>query len=188
MKRRMQKILEILKKSEKPIKGRELARKLGVSRQLIVQYISQLKADGHSIISTREGYILEKEKNTFRKMIAVKHKADEIEEELMTIVNSGGRVLDDILNSLGVKHKPVKRVVAGSGRRLKDFSDAGLIDEDTVVIDTDKVSLWKLMMGLFNSADSYVVAPGVINIVASGTGEYAVIIENEEDRIMLGLG
>ncbi|HEW92435.1 MAG TPA: transcription repressor NadR [Thermotogaceae bacterium] len=97
MKRRMQKILEILKKSEKPIKGRELARKLGVSRQLIVQYISQLKADGHSIISTREGYILEKEKNTFRKMIAVKHKADEIEEELMTIVNSGGRVLDVIV-------------------------------------------------------------------------------------------
>lgn len=97
MKNRMKKILEILRDSEKPVKGKELSDILGVSRQMIVQDISQLKADGHRIIATRDGYILEKEKNVIRKMIAVKHGADEIEEELMIVVNAGGKVIDVIV-------------------------------------------------------------------------------------------
>lgn len=97
MKKRLTQILEILKRSDMPVKGKELAEELGVSRQLVVQYISQLKAEGHSIISTRDGYVLDKERNTFRKMVAVKHSVEEIEEELMAIVNAGGRILDVIV-------------------------------------------------------------------------------------------
>jgi hypothetical protein len=97
LKKRLIQILEILKRSDTPVKGKELAEKLGVSRQLVVQYISQLKAEGHSIISTRDGYVLDKERNAFRKMVAVKHSVEEIEEELMAIVNAGGRILDVIV-------------------------------------------------------------------------------------------
>jgi len=97
LKNRAKKIIEILKNSERPVKGKELSEMLGVSRQIIVQDISQLKADGHQIIATRDGYVLEKERNVIRKMVAVKHGADEIEEELMTVVNAGGKVIDVIV-------------------------------------------------------------------------------------------
>ncbi|WGS64838.1 transcription repressor NadR [Marinitoga aeolica] len=90
------KILRILMDSEEPIKGKVLAEKIGVSRQMIIQYISKLKTEGHKIASTRDGYILEREKG-IRKMIAVKHSSNEIEDELFSIVNAGGTVLDVIV-------------------------------------------------------------------------------------------
>ncbi|SHF16661.1 hypothetical protein SAMN02745164_01921 [Marinitoga hydrogenitolerans DSM 16785] len=90
------KILKILEKFEKPIKGKILAEKIGVSRQMIIQYISKLKSDGYNIVSTRDGYMLERE-HGIRKMIAVKHDADEIESELFAIVNAGGKILDVIV-------------------------------------------------------------------------------------------
>ena len=90
------KILKILEKSDVPIKGKELAEKISVSRQMIIQYISKLKSEGHKIISTREGYILEREEG-LRKMIAVKHSTEEIEKELVAIIKAGGNVLDVIV-------------------------------------------------------------------------------------------
>jgi hypothetical protein len=90
------KILNILMSRETPIKGKELAKLIGVSRQMIIQYISKLKTEGYNITSTRDGYILEREKG-IRKMIAVKHSSDEIEDELFSIVKAGGKILDVIV-------------------------------------------------------------------------------------------
>jgi len=90
------KILNILMSREMPIKGKELAELIGVSRQMIIQYISKLKTEGYNITSTRDGYILEREKG-IRKMIAVKHSSDEIEDELFSIVKAGGKILDVIV-------------------------------------------------------------------------------------------
>jgi len=91
-----EKILKILKSLKTPIKGKDLAERIGVSRQMIIQYVSKLKSEGHKIASTRDGYILEREVG-LRKMIAVKHSSDEIENELISIVKAGGKVLDVIV-------------------------------------------------------------------------------------------
>ena len=51
-------ILEILNNRTTPVSGTELAGKLGVSRQGIVQDIALLRADNKEIMSTDKGYVL----------------------------------------------------------------------------------------------------------------------------------
>jgi hypothetical protein len=97
MKENMKKILEILSNSSKPVKGKELAEIIGVSRQAVVQYISVLKTKGYKIFATRDGYILENSKDKVRKMVAVKHTSEEIYNELLSIVKAGGKVIDVIV-------------------------------------------------------------------------------------------
>lgn len=91
-------IREILEKSDKPQKGHILAEKLGVTRQIIVKDIAILRAEGKSIIATPDGYLIPKiEKKLVRKVIAVSHKTNEIEDELKTIVKFGGKIEDVIV-------------------------------------------------------------------------------------------
>lgn len=92
---RREKIIEIIKASKKPISGGELAQMLGVSRQVIVQDIALLRASDIDIISTTKGYLLyQNEKTKYQRIIRVKHSTDDIEDELCTIVDNGGKVLD----------------------------------------------------------------------------------------------
>ncbi|MBO8139137.1 MAG: transcription repressor NadR [Thermosipho sp. (in: Bacteria)] len=97
MREKMKKILEILSNSKEPVKGKDLAEIIGVSRQAIVQYISVLKTKGYKIFSTRDGYILENSKDKVRKMVAVKHSSKEIYNELLKIVKAGGKVINVIV-------------------------------------------------------------------------------------------
>lgn len=92
-------ILNSLKQLEKPIKGTELAEKFGVSRQVIVQDIALLRAKGEDILATPQGYIiLKKEEVNVIRTIVCKHSGyNEIEDELITIVDMGGKVLDVIV-------------------------------------------------------------------------------------------
>ncbi len=96
---RREKILEVLKNTKAPISGGELAKKLNVSRQVIVQDIALLRATNKNILSTTKGYILYREdtKKSYRTYL-VKHTNEEIEDELCTIVDSGGKVLDVIVS------------------------------------------------------------------------------------------
>ncbi|WP_203635923.1 transcription repressor NadR, partial [Thermobrachium celere] len=83
------------KKASSPVKGGELSKLYNVSRQVIVQDIALLRAEGHDIIATPQGYILMTNNNGYiRKIIAVKHDENQIEEELRTIVGLGGRIID----------------------------------------------------------------------------------------------
>lgn len=92
---RRDKILSILIESSNPIKGAELSNKFSVSRQVIVQDIALLRAEGKDIIATPQGYVLIPEKaGRIRKIVAVRHKECEIEDELKTIVGLGGNVID----------------------------------------------------------------------------------------------
>ena len=50
-------ILAMLKESNKPLAGKYLAEKLGVTRQIIVQDIALLRAENHNIMSTARGYV-----------------------------------------------------------------------------------------------------------------------------------
>jgi len=95
---RRAKIIEILRSSEEPVSGAELSKKLNVSRQVIVQDIALLRAVNRNIISTTRGYVLYyKEVQKVNRCFLVKHTDDEIEDELCTIVDNGGKVMDVIV-------------------------------------------------------------------------------------------
>lgn len=96
---RRESILRQLTESNLPISGLQLARMLNVSRQVIVQDIALLRAEKHDILSTNTGYIIKKSVMP-RRLFCVAHSDDNILDELYTIVDLGGRVLD-----VQVKHK-----------------------------------------------------------------------------------
>lgn len=98
-KERRDQIIQILKSNKEPISGSEIAKRLGVSRQIIVQDIALLRAVNKNILSTTKGYILYyQDKEKVNRCFLVKHTTDEIEDELCTIVDFGGKVLDVIVS------------------------------------------------------------------------------------------
>jgi len=98
--KRRRKILEEILSSTKPLTGTHLSKLFNVSRQIIVQDIALLRAAGYNIIATPQGYIhpssLELEQR-HRRMIACRHDVSQMEEELLTIVDLGGKILDVIV-------------------------------------------------------------------------------------------
>jgi len=86
-------IVNTLISSKEPISGSELARKFNISRQIIVQDISVLKALGYEILSTSQGYIMQKSPLSER-VFKVRHTTDQTEDELSCIVDLGGTVVD----------------------------------------------------------------------------------------------
>jgi transcriptional regulator of NAD metabolism len=66
---------------------------LHVSRQVVVQDIALLRAEGCEIVSTNRGYIIQMPAQAER-VYYVHHGNDRIQEELNLIVDLGGRVQD----------------------------------------------------------------------------------------------
>lgn len=96
-KTRRQEIINILAKTSQPISGSALAKKLGVSRQVIVQDIALLRTE-HPILATAQGYLLYTAPGrACRRAFRVKHTSEEIYDELITMVSLGGRILDVIV-------------------------------------------------------------------------------------------
>lgn len=94
------KILEILNHEEQPIPGNELAKRMSVSRQVIVQDIALLRAVNKNILSTNKGYVLYsgiEKAPKYRRIMKVRHEVEEIADELYTIVDFGGKVLDVVV-------------------------------------------------------------------------------------------
>lgn len=93
---RRKKILIKLINSQMPISASSLADEFKVSRQIIVGDIALLRAGGHDITATPRGYVLEGEETShpFVGIIACKHTLDELRDELYTIVDYGGTVMD----------------------------------------------------------------------------------------------
>ena len=95
---RREKLLQILKKSDKPVKGSELSAELQVSRQVVVKDIALLRASGLEIIATSNGYIvLDSVKNEFKTKCKNHNSDDELYDELQTIIDLGGKVKDVIV-------------------------------------------------------------------------------------------
>lgn len=86
-------ILKLLTDSAQPITGTELSRRLGVSRQVIVQDIALLKTGSAPIEAGRWGYQLKKPEGVTA-LFPVRHDDDQIRDELYAIVDAGGRVED----------------------------------------------------------------------------------------------
>ena len=97
---RREKIVAMLQEAKCPISGSELAKASGVSRQVIVQDIALLRAVDKNILSTNKGYIIYdpmKEEASVRRTIAVNHTDAQTKDELYTIVDYGGKVLDVVV-------------------------------------------------------------------------------------------
>lgn len=90
---RRDQILKILRESDKPVAGTELARQMDVSRQVIVQDMALIRANGIEVVSTNRGYIIVEEKAAQR-VFKVIHTDEEVEEELNLFVDHGAKVED----------------------------------------------------------------------------------------------
>ena len=91
---RREKLLETLKTANRPVSGSELARQFGVSRQVIVQDIALLRTN-QPILATAQGYLLYKsDHQKCRRAFTVSHTSEQVQDELNTIVDLGGKVLN----------------------------------------------------------------------------------------------
>ena len=89
---RRERIIGLLKASDLPLSGTELAKQCQISRQIIVQDIARLRASGYQILSTTKGYLLQSAPSNTCTLVS--HTTVQIEDELNTIVDLGGTVLD----------------------------------------------------------------------------------------------
>ncbi|WP_456278131.1 3H domain-containing protein [Bacillus sp. AK128] len=90
-------LLQWLKTADIPLTGSDLAERASVSRQVIVQDISLLKAKDEPIVATSEGYIYltsAQDQPLFQEVIVCKHTPEETMEELYIIVDHGVSVKD----------------------------------------------------------------------------------------------
>ncbi|MBQ8279039.1 MAG: transcription repressor NadR [Roseburia sp.] len=99
-KNRREKLILLLQQADAPISGTDLAKQLGVSRQVIVQDIALLRAVDKNILSTNKGYVLHvpgPENDRVKRSFAVSHSKEQIQDELYTMVDYGGKVLDVVV-------------------------------------------------------------------------------------------
>lgn len=96
--RRRGELIKILKGENKPLSGSKLGETFGVSRQVIVQDIALIRAQGLDVMATAKGYLLHRTtKQSRQRVFLVKHQYDDIGDELNTIVDFGGIVMNVII-------------------------------------------------------------------------------------------
>ena len=104
---RRKEILAIVGNSDNALPAAVLAEKLGVSRQVIVQDIAMLRANGFDIISTNRGYMLTAKKSFASRVFKCRHTFEQIVDEGYFIIGLGGRVEDIFVN-----HRVYGRIAA----------------------------------------------------------------------------
>ena len=93
---RRQALLDLLAAEGGPVTGDALAERFGVSRQAIVHDVAILRAAGEPIVATIRGYLLAPAAGRLphRAVVAVRHRPDAAEDELLALVDLGVRVID----------------------------------------------------------------------------------------------
>lgn len=94
---RRNEILSLLGNTSSPIPAGILSEKFAVSRQVIVQDIAILRANGYDIISTNRGYYIGGAIRAQR-VFKCRHLLEELVEEAEIIIDRGGRVEDVFVN------------------------------------------------------------------------------------------
>lgn len=96
---RRREMIRMLELATKPLSGTALANTFGISRQVVVQDVALLRAEGYDLLATARGYILNQDAGRMvSRVVLVKHTAEQIEDELNTIVDNGGRVRNVIVS------------------------------------------------------------------------------------------
>lgn len=118
---RREQIVHVLKSSNVPVSGINLAKRFQVSRQVIVQDIALIRAKDIHIYSTNKGYIIDNKQEVTR-VFKVIHTDSQVQTELETIIDLGGWVKD-----IFVYHKVYGVVKADmnihSRRDIKEYLD-----------------------------------------------------------------
>lgn len=97
---RREKMKQKIMSTPQPITGSELAKVFDVSRQVIVQDVAILRAAGAPILATAQGYMMPgiPLHKSIDRIFACKHITMEtLRDELTTIVDLGGRVIDVVV-------------------------------------------------------------------------------------------
>lgn len=147
-------VFDKLSHSTEPITGSDLADMMNVSRQVIVQDIAILRAQGVPIIATSSGYILQAQNQSNRliKTFVSKHDGfNQMEEELEIIVDYGGKIIDVIVEHqvygeiVGSLHIATKEDVANFIKKVKETNAkplASLTEGDhihTIEVPSEKI-------------------------------------------------
>ncbi|WP_238883334.1 transcription repressor NadR [Clostridium sp. YIM B02551] len=94
---RRKEIVNYIVNSKSPLKGSEIAKIFGVTRQVIVKDIAIIRAAGSNIVATPEGYIMNKENSRYRRILALCHNSSEMINELEIVIKYGGMIEDVII-------------------------------------------------------------------------------------------
>lgn len=90
-------ILSLIGNSGSPVAANFLSEKYSVSRQVIVQDIAILRAQGYGVISTNRGYVLGSGLRAER-VFKCRHTLDELVKESEIIISLGGKIEDISVN------------------------------------------------------------------------------------------
>lgn len=116
---RRQHIVSQIQSSQVPVPAKKLAAAYNVSRQVIVQDIALIRAEGYDILATNRGYILNSLGQVSR-TLKVQHTDERLEEELNLIVDLGGCV-----ENVSVNHRVYGQIEAplhiSSRRKAEEF-------------------------------------------------------------------
>ena len=94
---RRQAIARRLEGASGPVSAAVLAREHSVSRQIIVGDVALLRAGGLAVLATPRGYVLENPASAPAQAecrVVCRHDDDRLKEELYTVVDLGGAVID----------------------------------------------------------------------------------------------
>ena len=114
-------IINQIKTSSAPVPGKALAAQYEVSRQVIVQDIALIRAEGNNVISTNRGYILNAP-HTVNRIFKVHHTDADLENELCGIVDLGGKVINVMVNHRVYGHIEAELNI-GSRRQVENFME-----------------------------------------------------------------
>lgn len=121
-KERRQQLVGLLQATQQPITGTSLAKRLHVSRQVIVGDMAILRAAGIDIYATPQGYVIPSARliSSVTAKLACCHDRSGMAEELEIILDHGGKVLDVIVEH-GVYGEIKANLMLTSRRDLTDF-------------------------------------------------------------------
>lgn len=103
---RRNEILSLIGNSENPVPAGVIAERFAVSRQVIVQDIAILRANGYDITATNRGYVLNSKAQCSR-VFKCRHSFEQIVDEGALVIESGGRIED-----ISVNHRIYGKIAA----------------------------------------------------------------------------
>ena len=118
---RREQIIRQIQESKAPVSGTKLASFYNVSRQVIVQDIALIRAAGYEVVATNRGYILNVP-HTVSRVFKVQHTDAQMEEELTSIVDLGGCVVNTMVNHKVYGHMEASLGI-NSRRKVQIFMD-----------------------------------------------------------------
>ena len=164
-------ILKLLLDSSEPLKGSDIAKKYFVTRQIIVKDIAILRAMGNNIIATPDGYIINKNENKVKAIIAVTHTEEEMFDEMNIVIKYGG-IIEDVI----VEH-PLYGEITGM-LMIKNYNELNKF------IEKYKKQRAKLLSVLTNGVHLHTIAAETnddINLIISELRKCNFIVSDLED-------